>query len=104
LAEILRKHYFVMERIKIRSTRIPTVWKEKIWIAVQEEDSFQASKYIYIHTHTHTHTHMCVCVCVLHNATPPSQWQNAHFTKKLQAEIELLSDHISYYSFHVLCL
>jgi len=94
LAEILKKHYFVKESIRIRSTGIPPVRKEKIWIAVQEEDSFQGSKYIY----------MCVCVCVLYNATPSSQWQNPYFTKKLQAEIELLNDHISYYSLHVLCL
>jgi hypothetical protein len=94
LAEILKKHYFVKESIRIRSTGIPTVRKEKIWIAVQEEDSFQGSKHIYIH--------MCVyiCVCVLYNATPSSQWQNPYFTKELQAEIELLNDHISFCSAH----
>jgi hypothetical protein len=54
MAEILKKHYFVKESIRIRSTGIPNVRKEKIWIAVQGEDSFQESKYI--------HAYVCVCV------------------------------------------
>jgi len=54
--------------------------------------------------HTYVHVRVRVCVCFVYNATPSSRWQNPHFTKKLQAEIEWLSDHISCYSFHVLCL
>jgi hypothetical protein len=34
-AEILKKHYFVKERIRIRSIGIQTVSQEKKWIAVQ---------------------------------------------------------------------
>jgi len=47
LAEILKTHYFAKKRIRIRSTGIQTVRKEKIGIAVQEKDSFQGSKYIH---------------------------------------------------------
>ena len=40
--------------------------------------------------HTYVHVRVRVCVCFVYNATPSSQWQNPHFTKRLQAEIELL--------------
>ena len=75
MAEIIKKQYFVKERIWIRSIGIPTVRKEEVWIAVQERDSFQVSKYI------HMYMCVCVCVCFVYNATPSSQWQNPHFTK-----------------------
>ena len=52
----------------------------------------------------HTYVHVFMCVRFVYNATPSSQWQNPHFSKNIQAEIELLSDHISYHSIHVLYL
>jgi hypothetical protein len=30
----------------------------------------------------HTYVHVFMCVRFVYNATPSSQWQNPHFTKK----------------------
>jgi hypothetical protein len=85
LAEILKKHYFAKERIRIRSIGIQTVRKERVWIAVQEKDNFQGGKYI----------HTCICVCVLYTVQPHlHSGKTFILQKKLHAETELLSDHI----------
>ena len=81
----------------MRITGISATKKEKIWVAQQEKDNSQRRKYI--------HMYRCLCVCVLCTMQPHLHSGKIHILqKKVQAEIELLSDHISYYSFHVLYL
>ena len=62
MAEILKKHYLVKERIRMRVIGITTVKREKIWLALQDKKRSQGDKYIHMY------------MCFVYNATPSSQW------------------------------
>jgi hypothetical protein len=63
-------HYLFKEGIRMKFIGITTVKREKIWLALQEKNRSQWNK------DTRKYTYF------VYNATPSSQWQNPHFTKK----------------------
>jgi hypothetical protein len=95
-----------------KSSGNTTLLRRELWWGLQKFQLLRKRKYgLHYKRRTalkgaNTYICTCVCVCVFCVQCDPifTRAKSTFYKKNAQAEIELLSDHISYYSFHVLCL